>query len=53
MTSVSSPPMTSSPSFDPEYRNTYELLKGYSSVVGGFFPPLVDYGSGGRRRLDR
>jgi hypothetical protein len=33
------------PAFDPEYRNTYELLKGYSSVVGGFFPPLVDYGS--------
>ena len=33
------------PAYDPEYFNTYELLKGYSSVVGGFFPPLVDYGS--------
>jgi hypothetical protein len=33
------------PAYDPEYLNTYELLKGYSSIVGGFFPPLVDYGS--------
>ena len=33
------------PAFDPEYLNTYDLLKGYAEGVGGFFPPLVDYGS--------
>ncbi len=33
------------PAFDPEYVNTYDLLKGYAEAVGGFFPPLVDYGS--------
>ncbi len=33
------------PAFDPEYVNTYDLLKGYAEAVGGYFPPLVDYGS--------
>jgi hypothetical protein len=33
------------PAFDPEYLNTYDLLKGYAYAVGGYFPPLVDYGS--------
>ena len=33
------------PAYDPEYLNTYDLLKGYADAVGGFFPPLVDYGS--------
>jgi hypothetical protein len=33
------------PAFDPEYVNTYDLLKGYAAAVGGYFPPLVDYGS--------
>ena len=26
------------PAFDPEYLNTYDLLKGYAEGVGGFFP---------------
>jgi hypothetical protein len=33
------------PAYDPAYLNTYDLLKGYSDAVGGYFPPLVDYGS--------
>jgi hypothetical protein len=33
------------PAYDPQYLNTYDLLKGYADAVGGFFPPLVDYGS--------
>ncbi len=33
------------PAFDPGYLNTYDLLKGYADAVGGYFPPLVDYGS--------
>jgi hypothetical protein len=33
------------PAFDPGYYNTYDLLAGYAGAVGGYFPPLVDYGS--------
>jgi hypothetical protein len=33
------------PAFDPGYYNTYDLLTGYAEAVGGYFPPLVDYGS--------
>jgi hypothetical protein len=33
------------PAYDPGYLNTYDLLKGYADAVGGYFPPLVDYGS--------
>jgi hypothetical protein len=33
------------PAYDPEYLNTYDVLKGYAAAVGGYFPPLVDYGS--------
>jgi hypothetical protein len=33
------------PAYDPEYLNTYDLLQGYADAVGGYFPPLVDYGS--------
>jgi hypothetical protein len=33
------------PAYDPAYLNTYDLLKGYANAVGGYFPPLVDYGS--------
>jgi len=33
------------PAFDPGYYNTYNLLAGYAAAVGGYFPPLVDYGS--------
>jgi hypothetical protein len=33
------------PAYDPAYLNTYDLLKGYADAVGGYFPPLVDYGS--------
>ena len=33
------------PAFDPEYSNTFNLLKGYAAAVGGYFPPLVDFGS--------
>jgi hypothetical protein len=33
------------PAFDPGYQNTYDLLDGYASAVGGFQPSMVDYGS--------
>lgn len=33
------------PAFDPRYLNTYDLLKGYADAVGGYYPPMVDYGS--------
>jgi hypothetical protein len=33
------------PAYDPEYLNTYNLLAGYASVVGGTSPAMVDYGS--------
>jgi hypothetical protein len=33
------------PAYDPAYLNTYDLLRGYADAVGGYFPPLVDYGS--------
>jgi hypothetical protein len=33
------------PAFDPDYYNTYDLLTGYADAVGGYFPPLVDFGS--------
>jgi hypothetical protein len=33
------------PAYDPEYSNTYDLLKGYAAAVGGTSPAMVDYGS--------
>jgi hypothetical protein len=33
------------PAFDPGYENTYDLLAGYASAVGGFQPAMIDYGS--------
>jgi hypothetical protein len=33
------------PAYDPGYRNTYDVLRGYADAVGGFQPALVDYGS--------
>lgn len=33
------------PAFDPGYRNTYDLLEGYATAVGGSAPAMVDYGS--------
>jgi hypothetical protein len=33
------------PAFDPGYANTYAVLEGYANVVGGTYPPMVDYGS--------
>jgi hypothetical protein len=31
--------------FDPGYYNTYDVMEGYAQVVGGSYPPMVDYGS--------
>jgi hypothetical protein len=33
------------PAFDPGYNNTYYVMQGYAQVVGGSYPPMVDYGS--------
>jgi hypothetical protein len=33
------------PAFDPGFYNTYYVMEGYSQVVGGSYPPMVDYGS--------
>ena len=33
------------PAFDPGYNNTYYVMRGYAQVVGGSYPPMVDYGS--------
>jgi len=33
------------PAYDPGFINTYDLLAGYASTVGGTFPAMVDYGS--------
>ncbi len=33
------------PAFDPGYYNTYDVMEGYAQVVGGSYPPMVDYGS--------
>ncbi len=33
------------PAFDPEYRNTYNLMAGYAAAVNGYQPAMIDYGS--------
>jgi hypothetical protein len=33
------------PGFDPGFNNTYYVMEGYAQVVGGSYPPMVDYGS--------
>ena len=33
------------PAFDPGYQNTHDLLAGYANAVGGFQPPMIDFGS--------
>jgi hypothetical protein len=33
------------PAFDPGYYNTFYVMQGYAKVVGGSYPPMVDYGS--------
>jgi hypothetical protein len=33
------------PAYDPRYGNTYALLAGYATSVGGYQPAMVDYGS--------
>lgn len=33
------------PAFDPGFDNTYYVMEGYAQVVGGSYPPMVDYGS--------
>jgi hypothetical protein len=33
------------PAFDPGFYNTYDVMQGYAQVVGGSYPPMVDYGS--------
>jgi hypothetical protein len=33
------------PGFDPGFDNTYNLLAGYATTVGGSYPAMVDYGS--------
>jgi hypothetical protein len=33
------------PAFDPGFNNTYFMMQGYAQVVGGSYPPMVDYGS--------
>ena len=33
------------PAFDPGYQNTYDLLAGYASAVGGYQPSMIDFGS--------
>jgi hypothetical protein len=33
------------PAFDPGYRNTFDLMAGYSHAVDGYLPAMVDYGS--------
>jgi hypothetical protein len=33
------------PAFDPTYQNTYNLMLGYSTAVGGYMPAMIDYGS--------
>lgn len=33
------------PAYDPEYHNTYAVLKGYAQTVGASQPAMVDYGS--------
>jgi hypothetical protein len=33
------------PAFDPGFNNTYLMMQGYAQVVGGSYPPMVDYGS--------
>jgi hypothetical protein len=33
------------PGFDPGFNNTYDLLEGYATTIGGSYPAMVDYGS--------
>jgi hypothetical protein len=33
------------PAFDPGFNNTKYVMQGYAQVVGGSYPPMVDYGS--------
>ena len=33
------------PGYDPAFQNTYDLLLGFASAVGGSFPTMVDFGS--------
>jgi hypothetical protein len=33
------------PAFDPGFYNTYYVMQGYTQVVGGSYPPMVDFGS--------
>jgi hypothetical protein len=33
------------PAYDPGYRNTFDVLRGYADAVGGFQPAMIDYGS--------
>jgi hypothetical protein len=33
------------PAFDPGFYNTYYVMQGYAQVVGGSYPPMIDYGS--------
>ena len=33
------------PAFDPGFNNTYDVMQGYAEVVGGSYPPMVDFGS--------
>jgi hypothetical protein len=33
------------PAFDPGYQNTFDVLAGYAHAVGGFQPPMIDFGS--------
>lgn len=33
------------PAYDPAYRNTYDVLRGYALAAHGSVPPMVDYGS--------
>src|ERR1700677_3731569 len=33
------------PAFDPEYKNTYDLLACYAGAVNGYLPAMIDFGS--------
>jgi hypothetical protein len=33
------------PAYDPGYWNTYDLLSGYATAVGGYTPAIIDYSS--------